>query len=657
MFCRSLGASTDDVVQNALSGMGENGMGHIALYRAWRPQTFADVVGQRAIVQTLQNALRESRYTHAYLFSGPRGTGKTSAAKILAKALNCEHGPAPEPCNRCAACTGISEGSVMDVVEIDAASNRGVEEIRDIRDKAKYAPTSVRHKVYIIDEVHMLTTEAFNALLKTLEEPPPHVVFILATTEPGRIPPTIVSRCQRFEFRRIPLEEQVARLRHICEREGIEAEPAALDFLARLSDGGMRDALSLLDQVISYSGSRVSYGDVLHAVGGIAGDRFLDVAEALRKRDLGQSLRLVEEMLQEGGSADKCMESLIQYYRDLLVIKLVPDAGSMTDRIVDAGRFAGVADAYEVRDLFRIIDTLNRYYGEMRYSPQPQILFEVALMNICAMPSEPDADGFGSGTDRRAQASPNQADDSPGASFGGTAALASEELQRLTRRIEQLERRLAQWEAGGGPPPPAGRQDSQSVETVIRAAAAGRGAAKDTAQRARAGATRGMLKKPKLDRFLSGRDSPETGEVVARWNRVLQLVKEAKITVHAWLVDGEPVAAVDDEVLVAFKNTIHRETTEKPAHRQLIEQMMEQVYGRPKTLVTVMLKDWREAIETGGAAESGAERAAEPLKLVPDDARDTEPHEEEPWIREAIGLFGEDLVTIKEEDDSNDKKK
>nr|WP_313789364.1 DNA polymerase III subunit gamma/tau [Paenibacillus larvae] len=212
-------------------------MAHIALYRTWRSQLFRDVVGQKHITQTLQNSLREQRFTHAYLFSGPRGTGKTSTAKIFAKAVNCMHGPAEEPCNECSACIRITQGAVMDVIEIDAASNRGVEEIRDIRDKVKYAPTEVRYKVYIIDEVHMLTTEAFNALLKTLEEPPEHVIFILATTEPHKLPATIISRCQRFDFRRISLEEQVQRLRFVCKQEGIHVEDEALHYIGRLSDG------------------------------------------------------------------------------------------------------------------------------------------------------------------------------------------------------------------------------------------------------------------------------------------------------------------------------------------------------------------------------------------------------------------------------------
>lgn len=243
-------------------------MEHIALYRAWRPQSFQDMVGQQHIIRTLQNAIRENRLSHAYLFSGPRGTGKTTAAKLLAKAVNCEKGPAPEPCNECDACRRITAGAVMDVLEIDAASNRGVDEIRDLREKVKYAPTEVRQKVYIIDEVHMLTTEAFNALLKTLEEPPPHVMFILATTEPHRLPATVISRCQRFDFRRVSLDEQTQRLRVICEQEGIAAEEEAIEYIARLSDGGMRDALSILDQISSFSDGRVSYQQVLDMTGG-----------------------------------------------------------------------------------------------------------------------------------------------------------------------------------------------------------------------------------------------------------------------------------------------------------------------------------------------------------------------------------------------------
>ncbi|MCS3380764.1 DNA polymerase III subunit gamma/tau, partial [Bacillus velezensis] len=225
-------------------------MGYQALYRVFRPQQFEDVVGQEHITKTLQNALLQKKFSHAYLFSGPRGTGKTSAAKIFAKAVNCEHAPVEEPCNECAACKGITNGSISDVIEIDAASNNGVDEIRDIRDKVKFAPSAVTYKVYIIDEVHMLSIGAFNALLKTLEEPPAHCIFILATTEPHKIPLTIISRCQRFDFKRITSKAIVGRMKTIVDAEQLKVEEGALDIIASAADGGMRDALSLLDQAV-----------------------------------------------------------------------------------------------------------------------------------------------------------------------------------------------------------------------------------------------------------------------------------------------------------------------------------------------------------------------------------------------------------------------
>jgi DNA polymerase-3 subunit gamma/tau len=599
-------------------------MSHIALYRAWRPQTFKDVVGQHPITQTLQNALREGRFTHAYLFCGPRGTGKTSAAKILAKALNCEHGPGPEPCNACRACTGITAGTVMDVVEIDAASNRGVEEIRDVRDKVKYAPTEVRYKVYIIDEVHMLTTEAFNALLKTLEEPPAHVVFVLATTEPGRIPATIISRCQRFDFRRIALEDQVVRLTHICREEGIDAEPQALEFLARLSDGGMRDALSMLDQVVSYSGGRLTYQDVVSAVGGLAERQFAELAAALRNRDISAVLDRIESMMADGQSADKCMESLIQYYRDLLLIKMIPDAHRMTDRILDPHHFAELADRHAADELFRILDILNRYHGEMKYASQPQIIFEIALLKICA--EEPQAAAVEAG---RADAA---------------ASGLAEKVAQLERQVADLSAELQALRSSGAAAA-VRAVDSGARQTRLETPASGkgRGAAGIAPGPPRTGGAAGGSA-VKLDAFLKARSSGMLQDLLMKWSRILQLVKDRKITVHAWLVDGEPVSVADRAVLVAFKNTIHRETTEKPANRQLIEQVMQEVLGEPYTLQTVMLKEWQQLEASSGPPPE--ERGEDVLELVPDN-HDRSPKED--WIHEAIEMFGEDMVVIKDE--------
>lgn len=583
-------------------------MEHIALYRAWRPQAFKDMVGQQHIIQTLQNAIRENRTSHAYLFSGPRGTGKTSAAKILAKAINCEHGPAPEPCNDCEACKRITAGAVMDVQEIDAASNRGVEEIRDLRDKVKYAPTEVRHKVYIIDEVHMLTTEAFNALLKTLEEPPPHVMFILATTEPHRIPATIISRCQRFDFRRVSLEEQTERLDLICQQENIQADEDALQYIARLSDGGMRDAVSVLDQISSFTDGPVTYQQVLDMTGGIASEQFGKLALALLKEDVGTVLQMIENFMQEGKSADKCMENLLYYFRDLLMIKMVPQATKMTERVLDPERFKEVADAFTKEQLFGMIDTLNRYQSEMKYAVQPQTLFEVALLRLCSIPG-----GTGAVAQPISQRSGAAADQ-------GDVAALKRQLAELEKKLERaLQGGLA---AGAG----------QEASSGGRQASGGRAPAPRISAPAKL--------PPQLDRYIAEKSSEAFAATGRKWSQILQGVKEAKVTVHAWFMDGEPVSVLEDSVLVAFKNNIHRETTEKPANKQVIEKVLHEQLGHPYRLVTMMQKDWNAAIE------GIPDQPAEEFQLEPE--QDAPGKSKEPWIDEAIQLFGEGLVVIKD---------
>ncbi|MCC3377615.1 DNA polymerase III subunit gamma/tau [Cohnella sp. REN36] len=602
-------------------------MAHMALYRAWRPQTFQDMVGQQHIVQTLQNAIREDRLSHAYLFSGPRGTGKTTAAKILAKAVNCERGPAPEPCNECDACRRITSGAVMDVVEIDAASNRGVEEIRDIRDKVMYAPTEVRRKVYIIDEVHMLTTEAFNALLKTLEEPPAHVMFVLATTEPHRLPPTIISRCQRFEFRRVSLAEQTARLREISGEEQIEIEEDALAYIARLSDGGMRDAVSLLDQISSFTGGRVSLSDAVEATGGLPAEQFARLAAAVRDGDAGAVLREVDEMMRAGKSADKCLEQLMHYFRDLLLAQLAPEAADSSGRVADPSALAEMAGGFRRERLFAIVDLLNRYQTEMKYAAHPQTMFEIALLKLI---SASDTD-----------APPDAGQTRAGAAEGGASGA---DVQRLQQQVAALERRLGELARGGAAASGAGSPGGSG--SAAGGSAGGRGgpsSARGGAAGSGGGPAKTLRPRLKLEPFLAAKGTPPALQAMGKWPQALQRIKEERVTVHAWLVDGEPVSYADETVLVAFRNSIHRETTEKPANRQVIEGVLSAVYGKPTQLATLLQKEWQEAVAAGGP---GGAEAGEELTLVPEG--EGEPARE-PLVEEALRLFGEELVVIKDD--------
>ncbi|MDY2735264.1 DNA polymerase III subunit gamma/tau [Intestinibacter sp.] len=356
---------------------------HKALYRVYRPKSFNDIVGQEHIVRTLKNQIESQNVGHAYLFCGTRGTGKTSTAKIFSRAVNCTDLHDNEPCNECESCREILEDKTMDVVEIDAASNNSVDDIRELRENVKYSPSKSKYKVYIIDEVHMLSQGAFNALLKTLEEPPSYVIFILATTEPHKIPATILSRCQRFDFKRVTVKDISSRMKYICEKEGIEADDKALNLIARNSQGALRDALSILDQCISFQGHTISYNDVIELLGSVNIEQLFDLADSIIKENTKKSLQILNDFIVWGKDVRNLVNDLIDHFRNLMVCKIsndLDDIISLPEETIDL--LKKQANTIDTNNLIRILNILSETQDAMKTSSNPRVLMEVTMIKI-----------------------------------------------------------------------------------------------------------------------------------------------------------------------------------------------------------------------------------------------------------------------------------
>lgn len=565
-------------------------MSYQALYRTYRPRTFADVVGQSHITQTLQNAISTGKFSHAYLFSGPRGTGKTSAAKIFAQTINCENMPAKEPCNECAACKGILDGSIQDVIEIDAASNTSVDDIRDIREKVKYASSVVPYKVYIIDEVHMISVNAFNALLKTLEEPPAHVVFILATTEPHKIPLTIISRCQRFDFKPIHNKVIIERMKTIVAEEEVDISDEALEQVALAAEGGMRDALSLLDQSISYSDDKIEIEDVLTVTGGVSQDILTNIAQAMHEKNSEQTLQLFDELVQSGKDPGRFVFDFIYFLRDVLFYKASASLASHLERAVVTASFEKLTEEIEEAFVQEAIVQLTECEQQIKWTTSPKVYVEVTLLTIA----------------NRKQAGNQQVTNAP----------VSEDVIQLTNRIDQLEKQLKKLV-----------QEKPAPQ-----------AAQPERRRAQPRASRSTYTVPyeQIRTVLDHAEKAAIERVMNNWANFTEQLKAANAQASATIVDSKPVAASNDGLILAFKYEIHCSLFS--SHKELAESILANVLANHVKIIPIPEEHWLATREQY-IQSKGTSNAVE---------EETEEEEAQPHVEKAQQLFGEDIVEIKE---------